>query len=79
MKVWAGHHVIFCNIWMDFKLSLIGFYEKVSMTKIKNGPKDAECKIDECLGWASCDFLQYMDGVQAFFDWVSLKRINDKN
>jgi hypothetical protein len=58
MKVWAGCHVIFCNIWVGFKHSLIGFHKKVSMTKIKIGSKDAECKIDEYFGWASCDFLQ---------------------
>ena len=54
MKVWAGHHVIFCNIWMDFKLSLIGFYEKVSMTKIKIGSQDAKCKMN--IGFINISF-----------------------
>jgi len=46
MNVWVGHHVIFCNIWVGFKLSLIGFYSKVSMAKIQIGSQHAKLKMN---------------------------------
>jgi hypothetical protein len=52
MKVLVKHHVIFCDKQVAFRLSLIGFHKKVSITKIKIDSKDVECNIDEGLGWA---------------------------
>jgi hypothetical protein len=46
MKVWAGCHVIFWNFWIGFKLSLIGFYSKVSMAKIQIGSQHAKLKMN---------------------------------
>jgi hypothetical protein len=47
MSISAGYHVICALIKVGFRLSLIGFRKKVSMTKIKIGSKDAEYDVDE--------------------------------
>ena len=79
MRVSVGYHVTFGHIKVDFRLSLIGFQKKVSMTKINIGSKDAECNIDESFSWVSCDILTYEGGFQTVFDLVSKKSNNDKN
>ena len=71
MSISAGYHVICALIKVGFRLSLIGFRKKVSMTKINIGSKDAECNVDEGFCWVSCDISTYEGGFQAFFDWVS--------
>ena len=79
MRVSVGYHVTFGYIKVDFRLSLIGFQKKVTMTKINIGSKDAEFNIAEGFSWMSCDIQTYEGGFQAFFDWVSEKSNNDKN
>ena len=71
MKVSAGCHVIFQHMKVGFRLSLIGFHKKVSMTKINIGSKDAEYNVDKGFCWVSCDISTYEGGFQPFFDWVS--------
>ena len=79
MRVSFGYHVTFRHRRAGFGVSLIGFQQKASMTKINIGSKDAEFNIDEGFSWVSCDIQTYEGGFQAFFDWVSEKSINDKN
>ena len=71
MKVSAGCHVIFQHMKVAFRLSLIWFRKKVSMTKINIASKDAEYNGDEGFSWVSGDISTYEGGFQAFFDWVS--------
>jgi hypothetical protein len=71
MNVSAGCHVIFQHMKVGFRLSLIGFCKKVSMTKINIGSKDVEYDVDEGFCWVSCDISTYEGGFQAFFDWLS--------
>jgi hypothetical protein len=52
---------------VGFRLSLIEFHKKVSMTKINIGSKDVEYNIDESFSWVLCDILIYEGGFQAFF------------
>jgi hypothetical protein len=42
---------------VGFRLSLIEFHKKVSITKIKIGSKNAKHYIDEGFGWVSGDVL----------------------
>ena len=53
MRVSVGYHVIFRHMKADFRLSFIGFHNKVSMTKINIGSKDVEFNIDEGFSWVS--------------------------
>jgi len=57
---------------VGFRLSLIEFHKKVSMTKINIGSKDVEYNIDEGFGLVSCDILTYEGGFQRFFDFLDL-------
>ena len=68
MRVSVGYHVIFSLMRVGFRLSLIGFHKKVSMTKINIGSKDASDIIDEGFSLVSCDFLTYKGGFQVFFE-----------
>jgi hypothetical protein len=55
MRVSVGCHVIFRHMKVDFRLALIGFQKKVSMTKVNIGSKDVEFNIDESFSWVSHD------------------------
>ena len=68
MRVSVGYHVIPRLMKVGFRLSLIGFHKKVSMTKIKIGSKDVGYNIDEGFNWVLCDIWTYEGGFQAFFD-----------
>ena len=54
-----------------FRLSLIEFHKKVSMTKINIGSKDVGYIIDKGFSWVSCDIWTYEGGFLAFFDRFS--------
>jgi hypothetical protein len=64
---------------VDFRLSLIAFQKKVSMTKINIGSKDVELNIDEGFSWVSCDIETYEGGSQAFLGCFSQKSMKPKN
>jgi hypothetical protein len=67
MKVWAGCHVIFCDMKVDFSCFLIGFHEKNIKTKVNIGPKNAEYSVDERFGWVSCEICDMKVGIKQFF------------